>query len=63
MTLLAERCARGLQQALLAPYVNLRVALFAIAALTLIAFALFLLLSKTALTLALAVMVLPGGSD
>ncbi len=51
MTLLAERSARGPQQAL-------RVALFAIAALTLIAFALFLLLSKTALTLALAVMVL-----
>jgi uncharacterized membrane protein len=54
MTLLAERCARGPQEAQLA----LRVALFAIAALTLIAFALFLLLSKTALTLALAVMVL-----
>jgi uncharacterized membrane protein len=54
MTLLAERCARGPQEAQL----PLRVALFAIAALTLIAFALFLLLSKTALTLALAVMVL-----
>jgi uncharacterized membrane protein len=58
MTLLAERSARGPQQVLLAPQLALRVALFAIAALTLIAFALFLLLSQTALTLALAVMVL-----
>jgi uncharacterized membrane protein len=53
MTFGAERCARGPQVAKPA----LRVALFAIAALTLIAFALFLVLSKSALTLALAVMV------
>ncbi|KIC36755.1 DUF2339 domain-containing protein [Leisingera sp. ANG-M7] len=54
MTLLAERTARGRdidQRAL-------RVALFATAALTLIALAFFLLLAETALTLALAVMVL-----
>ncbi|UWR96643.1 DUF2339 domain-containing protein [Phaeobacter inhibens] len=54
MTLLAERTARGrdIEQR------ALRVALFAIAALTLIALAFFLLLAKSALTLALAVMVL-----
>lgn len=54
MTLLAERTARGrdIEQR------ALRVALFAIAALTLIALAFFLLLAKNALTLALAVMVL-----
>jgi uncharacterized membrane protein len=54
MSLLAERTARGRDIDQLA----LRVALFAIAALTLIALAFFLLLAKTALTLALAVMVL-----
>ncbi|WP_122072991.1 DUF2339 domain-containing protein [Pseudophaeobacter sp. EL27] len=53
MTFLTERCARGqdIRQK------DLRVALFAISALTLIAFALFLVLAKTALTLALSVMV------
>ena len=54
MTLLAERTARG-QDSDQRP---LRIALFGIAALTLIALAFFLLLAKTALTLALAVMVL-----
>lgn len=53
MTLLAERTAQGVGQ----QQRPLRVALFAIAALTLIALALFLLLAQTALTLALAVMV------
>ena len=55
MTFLAERCARagdgdGLWKA--------RTGLFALAALTLIAMALFLILTKTALSLALAAMVL-----
>jgi len=54
MTLLAERTARGQNT----NHRALRVALFAIAALTLVALAFFLLLSETALTLALAVMVL-----
>ncbi|OIQ45628.1 MAG: hypothetical protein BM558_02910 [Roseobacter sp. MedPE-SW] len=54
MTFLSERCARGPQGS----RKDLRVALFAISALTLIAFALFLVLAKTALTLALSVMVL-----
>ena len=53
MTLLAERTARGQDTNQRA----LRIALFGIAALTLIALAFFLLLAKTALTLALAVMV------
>ncbi|MEP2718854.1 DUF2339 domain-containing protein [Pseudophaeobacter sp.] len=54
MTFLAERCARGADR----EERDLRVALFAIAALTLIAFALFLVLSETALTLALSVLAL-----
>ena len=54
MTLLAERCARGADTKRL----KLRIGLFAIAALTMIALAFFLLLTKSALTLALAVMVL-----
>lgn len=54
MTLLAERTANEYNTYERA----LRVALFSIAALTLIALAFFLLLAKTALTLALAVMVL-----
>ncbi|MFT6649481.1 DUF2339 domain-containing protein [Pseudophaeobacter arcticus] len=54
MTFLTERSARGPG----APQKEMRVALFAISALTLIAFALFLVLAQTALTLALAVMVL-----
>lgn len=54
MTLLAERTARGADVGQRA----LRVALFAIAAMTLISLSFFLLLAKTALTLALAVMVL-----
>lgn len=54
MTLLAERCAIDADSARL----KLRVGLFAVAALTMIALALFLLLTNSALTLALAVMVL-----
>jgi uncharacterized membrane protein len=54
MTLLAERCAQGADRARL----KLRIGLFAVAALTMIALAIFLLLTKSALTLALAVMVL-----
>ncbi len=54
MTLLAERCAHGADTARL----KLRIGLFAIAALTMIALAVFLLLTKSALTLALGVMVL-----
>lgn len=54
MTLLAERSARGPD----ADQRALRIALFGIAALTLISLALFLLFAKTALTLALALMVL-----
>ncbi|NRB15999.1 MAG: DUF2339 domain-containing protein [Rhodobacteraceae bacterium] len=54
MTLLAERTARGPD----ADQRALRIALFGIAALTLMALAFFLLLAKTALTLALAVMIL-----
>lgn len=54
MTVLSERCARGPSRR----RKDLRVSLFAISALTLIAFALFLVLAKTALTLALSVMVL-----
>ncbi|WP_114285365.1 DUF2339 domain-containing protein [Candidatus Halocynthiibacter alkanivorans] len=54
MTVLAERTARGENVA----QRRLRVGLFAVAALTLIALAFFLLLSETALTLALAVMTL-----
>lgn len=54
MTLLAERTAQGEDEG----HRPLRVALFAIAALTLIALSLFLVLAQTALTLALAVMVL-----
>ena len=54
MTLLAERTARGPDTEQRA----LRIALFGIAALTLISLALFLLFAKTALTLALALMVL-----
>lgn len=54
MTLLAERSAQGADEG----HRALRVALFAIAALTLIALSLFLVLAETALTLALAVMVL-----
>ena len=52
MTLLAERTARGADTARL----KLRTGLFAVAALTLISLSLFLLLTKSALTLALAVM-------
>lgn len=55
MTFLTERCARGEAAS---ENNEMRIALFAISALTLIAFALFLVLAKTALTLALAVMVL-----
>lgn len=54
MTLMAERTVQGQDQ----DHRALRVALFAIAALTMIALAFFLLLAQTALTLALAVMVL-----
>lgn len=54
MTLLAERTARGPDTDQRA----LRIALFGIAALTLISLAFFLLFAKTALTLALALMVL-----
>ena len=54
LTLLAERTAAGPDRA----ERRLRTALFAVAALTLIALALFLILSKSALTLALSVMVL-----
>ena len=55
MTFLTERCARNAPRG---ADKDLRVALFAISALTLIAFALFLVLAQTALILALAVMVL-----
>ncbi|GGO55000.1 Uncharacterized membrane protein [Roseovarius pacificus] len=54
MTLLAERTAATPDKA----ERRLRTALFAVSALTMIALALFLLLSQTALTLALSVMVL-----
>ena len=54
MTLLAERSAHAPDTARL----KLRIGLFAIAALTLISLAIFLLLTKSALTLALGVMVL-----